>query len=110
MSRLIYTLWLQPGLPNRYCPTAILYYQDSKNKTISPPPPLLRHCSRPLRTFLHEDYVFSEPLTSLIMSLYSMFLKPDRKLNRKYFGSRFNMVRPGQTWFNNMFLVYMDGL
>jgi len=31
-----------------------------------------------------------------------VFLKPDRKLNRKYFGSRFNMVRPGQTWFNNM--------
>ncbi|KAF3522081.1 hypothetical protein F2Q69_00050910, partial [Brassica cretica] len=32
----------------------------------------------------------------------AVFLKPDRKLNRKYFGSRFNMVRPGQTWFNNM--------
>ncbi|WZZ82800.1 LOW QUALITY PROTEIN: hypothetical protein YC2023_103372 [Brassica napus] len=33
--------WLQPGLPNQYCPTAILCYQDSKNKTISPPSPLV---------------------------------------------------------------------
>jgi len=31
-----------------------------------------------------------------------VFLKPDRKLNRKYFGSRFNMVQPSQTWFNNI--------
>ena len=35
-----------------------------------------------------------------------MFLKPDREQN--LFGSRFNMVRPDQTLFNNIVINNLD--